>query len=123
MIIDDNAQDIARIESCLKDVFINNVLNLQSTTRFTSSCDLNCIDLFILDIDIPEHTGYEVSNMIYEKQPNAKIVFCTNHDDLVYSTFPFSPFYFVRKSHLEQDMKLMAEKFRKKLEFKSTSLS
>lgn len=113
-IIDDNKSDLEKMSSVIEESFTDDIV-VDNMTNLSTNMDFSQVDLFVVDIDMPGKNGFEVANIIYKKQPNAKIVFCTNHNDLVYSTFPYSPFYFVRKNHLNQDMNLMAEKFRKQL--------
>lgn len=117
-IIDDNKQDIEKVESSLNKVFDGDILKLHKVLSFREEDILDGIDAYILDIDMPNETGFEVARKIYDKQPNARIVFCTHHNDLVYRSFSFSPFYFLRKSNLEEDMNAMAIKLKAQLKFK-----
>ena len=55
--------------------------------------------------------GFELANKIYEKYPEAVIIFCTMHDNLVYDSFRLNAFYFVRKSNLEEDLSYSLKKY------------
>ena len=68
-------------------------------------------DLYILDIDMPEVNGFLLAGRIYENNPDAVIIFCSNHDDLVFDSFKLNAFYFVRKSFLKDDLILALRKF------------
>ena len=68
-------------------------------------------DLYILDIDLPKISGFQLANSIYRKWPEATIIFCTNHEDLVFDSFKLSPFYFVRKSFLKDDLTIALRKY------------
>ena len=72
---------------------------------------LNPFDMYILDIDMPDMNGFELANKIYEKYPDAVIIFCTMHDNLVYDSFRLNAFYFVRKSNLEEDLSYSLQKY------------
>lgn len=58
-------------------------------------------DVIFLDIDMPHMTGFEAAERLQEMKPSVKIVFITSHEDKVFQSYEFHPFWFVRKSHLE----------------------
>ncbi len=60
-------------------------------------------DVIFLDIDMPQTGGFEVAEQV-NIISNTLIVFVTSHDELVYSSFKFQPFRFIRKAYLEQDL-------------------
>ena len=68
-------------------------------------------DLYILDIDMPNLNGFQLSKEISTIHPNTQICFCSSHEDLVFQSFQLPSFYFVRKSHLKQDLYLALNKF------------
>lgn len=61
-------------------------------------------DIYIIDIDMPGKSGFELAHEITEKNPVAIIIFCTKHDELVYDSFKLNTFYFVRKDNLFIDL-------------------
>lgn len=72
-------------------------------------------DLYILDIDMPEKSGFELANEVYACYPDAHIVFFTNHEHLVFDTFKLNAFYFVRKPELNKDLRDALQKYIKNL--------
>lgn len=58
-------------------------------------------DAVFLDIDMPEISGFDVSEKISEK---ALIIFVTTHDELVFSSLKFQPFRFIRKSYIDNEI-------------------
>ncbi|MDD6395395.1 MAG: LytTR family DNA-binding domain-containing protein [Firmicutes bacterium] len=58
-------------------------------------------DAVFLDIDMPHISGMEIARMIKNEKLNTTIIFVTCHDMLVYDTFQYSPFAFIRKSHFD----------------------
>ena len=58
-------------------------------------------DVVFLDIDMPVLDGFEVAKMLQAKKKNALIIFVTSHEDKVYQSWKYQPFWFVRKSHIE----------------------
>ena len=57
-------------------------------------------DVVFLDIDMPSITGFEVAEELQKSKRDAIIIFITSHEDKVYQSWDFQPFWFVRKSHL-----------------------
>ena len=73
---------------------------------FTSGADLITAcgkalpDAVLLDIDMPELDGFEVSGRLRENFGEIRIIFVTGYDDRVYGSWEYNPFWFVRKSHI-----------------------
>lgn len=62
------------------------------------------IDVIFLDIDMPHISGMEIAHMIKSERLETIIVFVTCHDILVFDTFQYSPFAFIRKSHFDSEI-------------------
>ena len=65
----------------------------------------NNFDLICLDIEMPEIDGFKVAGKIREDYEDAVIVFITSKNGLVFDSFTFRPFSFVRKDNIKLDMK------------------
>ncbi len=63
-------------------------------------------DAVFLDIDMPVMSGFECAKKLQEIKKNVIIIFVTNYDDMVYQSWDYQPFWFVRKSHL-QDLEVV----------------
>ena len=61
-------------------------------------------DLIFLDIDMPRITGFDLAERIAELYPETLIIFVSAYDNFVYSSFAYSPFRFLRKSHLKDEL-------------------
>ena len=59
------------------------------------------VDLVLLDIRMPDYSGFEVAKDIAEYVKGEDLIFISNDDELVYQSFDFKPLGFVRKSKLE----------------------
>lgn len=61
-------------------------------------------DILLLDIDMPDITGLEIAGKLslFEKRP--LLLFVTSHDELVYDSFQYHPFTFLRKSSFDREM-------------------
>ena len=60
-------------------------------------------DVLLLDIDMPEMSGFDVAKTVCKEYPNIKIVFMSAYDNFVYSSFEYYPFAYLRKSHLADE--------------------
>ena len=61
-------------------------------------------DVVLLDIDMPGISGMEVAAAMTEDKRKSLIVFVTAHDELVYDSFKYHPFAFVRKKYLREEL-------------------
>ncbi len=61
-------------------------------------------DIIFLDIDMPRITGFDLAERIAELYPETLIIFVSAYDNFVYSSFAYSPFRFLRKSHLKEEL-------------------
>ena len=75
----------------------------------------NKVDVAFLDIDMPYFSGMDIAAFLNEKKPNTIIVFVTSQDALVYQTFAYRPFGFIRKTHIDKELNELAERIKKEL--------
>lgn len=62
------------------------------------------VDVIFLDIDMPVFSGMDIAAYLNEKHPNSILIFVTSYDALVYQSFAYRPFGFIRKTHLEEEL-------------------
>lgn len=62
------------------------------------------VSILFLDIDMPDITGFEMAKYLCENHPETIIIFVSSLDDFVYSSFEYSPFRFLRKSRLDDEL-------------------
>ena len=113
VIVDDDTNDLNKIMKLISS------LSQESDSSFHIDSDDNPkklslnknYDLYILDIDMPTVSGFMLASKIYDVNPDAVIVFCSSHDDLVFDSFKLNAFYFVRKSFIKDDLVLALRKF------------
>lgn len=112
-LVDDSLNDIQIIKNTVFHLCYGTDTTIQISSFQTPSDTeiLDPFDMYILDIDMPDMNGFDLANKIYEKYPDAVIIFCTMHDNLVYDSFRLNAFYFVRKSNLEEDLSYSLKKY------------
>ena len=99
----------------LKYQVLNSFYNSYEVIRYLET---GTIDVLFLDIDLPGINGLELAKRLVWKNENTVIVFVSGYDKFVYEVFEFSPFAFLRKDHifdeLPKTISRIAEKFEKK---------
>ena len=112
-LVDDNINDIQTIQNIIFKISFGTDTSIITNT-FQNSNDPNILqeyDLYIFDIDMPSLSGFDLAYMIYQKYPNATIIVCTMHDNLVFESFKLNAFYFVRKTNLVEDLQYSIKKY------------
>lgn len=64
----------------------------------------NSIQVLFLDIDMPEIGGFQLAEELSVRSPDTVILFVSAYDQFVYSSFAYSPFRFLRKNHLDEEL-------------------
>lgn len=62
------------------------------------------IDILFLDLDMPYFTGMDIARTLISHNRTPILIFVTSHDTLVYQTFEYKPFAFIRKSHFDHEI-------------------
>ena len=75
-------------------------------------------DVLLLDIDMPDKTGFDIAQAIRQNSIKTFIIFVTAKTDLVYSSFEYQPFDFIRKNtgNLEAELMKVFERLRRHFE-------
>lgn len=95
---------------------------LQDSRVLMDQLGQNHIDILFLDIDMPYHNGMDIAGYINEQQLDIILVFVTSYDALVYKTFAYKPFAFIRKTCLDEDLAEFSSRIAKELEQKKSEL-
>lgn len=107
MILEYMSEEINRI---LRDKKHNAIVQ-----KFYNSKDLirtmtnEKFDVIFLDIDMPDVSGFEIAKIIQNSANAIPIIFVSNLDEIVYESFKFSPFRFIRKSHFDEEIDAVME--------------
>ena len=73
------------------------------------------ISVLFLDIDMPEMPGFDVAKVLGNDNKDMLIIFVSASDNYVYESFDYSPFQFIRKSRLPDDLKKIVTRINDKL--------
>ena len=78
--------------------------SFNSATTVQEYLKTRSINVLFLDIDMPGINGFQLAEHICAEHPDTVIVFVSAYEDFVYSSFMYSPFCFLRKSNLTQEL-------------------
>lgn len=109
VICDDEKEMLNRIGETIKERFIGlnimaDYIFLSDSRELISFIEEHAIDILFLDIDMPYFNGMEAARLITEKGLDTLLVFVTGYDSLVYQTFEYRPFGFIRKSFFADEI-------------------
>lgn len=102
-ICDDNKLIFDKIEkyiykASIKATFNYEIFKTTDSLTFLSEVENTYYDIIILDIEMPGINGFEIA----EKAPEySELIFISNYSELVFDSFKFHPYNFIRKEYLE----------------------
>lgn len=123
-ICDDEPLFIDEFKKNIAQIFKNHQWK-GTITAFTSGIQLiksnenSNFDIIFLDIDMPETDGFSVAESIPEK--NSLLVFCTSHNELVYNSFFYQPFWFLCKENYDKHLEEVLIAARQKIALRNTN--
>lgn len=108
-ICDDEERILKELTKYLEQIFHRNschgmVLAFQQGKELLEQLEKRQIDILLLDIDMPYIDGMEIARMITEKQLPILLIFLTCKESLVYDSFQYRPFSFIRKSMYQKEL-------------------
>ena len=120
VICDDEKEILEDILRKVRNCFDENGISARYTGFNDSRKLMECIqsekiDVLFLDIDMPYHNGMDIAGYINEQGLKTILIFITSHDALVYQTFAYRPFGFVRKTYINQEIDELAKRVCKEL--------
>lgn len=115
-VVDDEAVILKRICRIINENLTDEktVYTFNSSVDFFSNINNLNYDLVFLDIEIPEISGFQLAESIRATLPNSTIIFVSNMEHLVFESFKFQPFRFVKKESMEKDMKEAIQAYKEK---------
>ncbi len=126
VICDDEIRILTKLKDEIRRVFLEygieaNYHMYESCEQLLEKYEQQDIDVLFLDIDMPGMSGFELAKQLCKQDLKACLIFVTNQDALVYESFTFHPFAFIRKSFFEQEIEQVISQvishLRKKTEY------
>lgn len=95
--------------------FIAEIISFDNSRSLMEHIEKSHVDVLFLDIDMPYYSGMDIAGFINQSRMNTLIVFVTSHDALVYQTFEYRPFGFIRKGYLDTELSPLVDRVIKEL--------
>lgn len=116
-VCDDNPADMARI--CKELVRCMMLLGekepllytCQSGKEILEECRNRKMRLVLLDLEMPRWDGFDLAGQLYAMDPEIRLIFVLNHENMVFDSYGYAPLWFVRKSAMERDMMKAVQKY------------
>lgn len=64
------------------------------------------IDIFFIDIECGEMSGFDIARQILKRKKNSGIVYITNYQNYVFESYVCRPLGFIRKSFIKSDINI-----------------
>lgn len=110
-ICDDSEENLDLTEEALRKALRKNNIPVRLLCRKFSDCESlyeasgkEEFHIFFLEIIMPGMDGFGLAEKLCMTRPQARLVFVSVHESLVFGAFRYMPLWFVRKGRLEQDM-------------------
>ena len=105
-----------RIKACFEEKNISAEYVCMNDPRKLMEClQTEKVDVLFLDIDMPYFSGMDIAGFVNENGLQTMLVFVTSHDALVYQTFAYRPFGFIRKTHIADEIGELSDRIKKEL--------
>lgn len=105
-----------KIEGCFKEQGIEAAYFCTTESeKMMEQLQTQKVDVLFLDIDMPHLSGMDIAAYLNENKLSTILVFVTSQDALVYKTFVYRPFGFVRKSYMDEELGELTERIVKEL--------
>lgn len=118
-VCDDDAMTLDMLREVIAAEMKNNEMDFESIYVFESGQELldeylqQPFDVIFLDIQMPDMNGFDIAKRLRDISDKVFIIFVTTETWLVFDSFDFQPFHFIRKlplNQLEAQMKSVIKK-------------
>lgn len=109
VICDDEVRILKEMKAYVERIFRQSayqgeVIAISDSAKLAERLETAQIDILLLDIDMPHINGMELAGAILEKRLPILLIFVTGKESLVYDSFQYQPFSFIRKSMYEKEL-------------------
>ena len=117
VVVDDDGITLEYICRFIREKFKQEkkIVSYTSSTQFFHEMSNIQAHIVLLDIDMPDMTGFELAELLKSVNPNVVVVFVSNLEHMVFNAFDVGAFYFVRKTCLESDLERALDSYEKKI--------
>ena len=112
-VCDDNIHFAGQLVEKIKNIcafrlperyMIRTAPEMSSSAEVLAYIKVNVINILFLDIDMPGETGFQLAEKLGRLSPDTLIIFVSSYENYVFSSFEYSPFRFLRKTMLSEEL-------------------
>ena len=123
-ICDDDKNFTKELKNALGKCAENTIANMKCSVFYQGKDAIeefktNSCDAIFLDIDMPEINGFQIAKTLKMINPNCIIIFCSNHNELVFDSFEYEPLWFLCKDNFETKLEVIFEKLIAKIQLQN----
>lgn len=109
VVCDDEKKILNTLSEKIKQIFFykdieTEIFETASPIEALEYIKSNVVDVVFLDIDMPILSGMDIAENLLNEEYKGLLIFVTSHDSLVYSSFKYHPFGFIRKSYFDNEI-------------------
>lgn len=128
VICDDEKKILNDLSEKIKETFMdkNTEIDIFQTTSPTETLqyiESNVVDVIFLDIDMPILNGMDIAEKLLNENYKGLLIFVTSHDSLVYGSFKYHPFGFIRKRYFEEEIEETADRVIEEMAHKDSTFT
>lgn len=117
-ICDDDDTFVDRLEEIVRSIMASLNAEVQidlcySGKELLVESKRKSFDIVLIDIDMPQKTGFSTVEEVYKKQPNVNVIFVTSHEEFAYQAYEYHPYQFVQKNDLDKLHRVITALYRK----------
>lgn len=106
---DDEAKILETLSQRIKDEFAKlncetELYTTQNPVELLEHLKKSSVDVLFLDIDMPTLSGMDIAQALLNSEMQPLLVFVTGQDALVYKSFKYHPFGFIRKTYFDEEI-------------------
>lgn len=103
--------DDCQIFDIVKNIIKENLYNVEFYD-YTNSADViehilmkkEPLDILILDIDMPNFSGFDLAKKLRDSGEELIIIFLTAHEQFVFAAYEYTPFRYIRKNCMNDEL-------------------
>lgn len=119
-ICDDEEKILQDMQRKIEDCFISQGIEAEyfctnNSEKMMQHIKNEPLDVLFLDIDMPHISGMDIASYLKENRPEILFVFVTSQEALVYQSFAYRPFGFVRKTHIDAELEELIIRIKREL--------
>lgn len=118
VICDDDSRFLDELYKQISQILLNincryEITSLYSGAELLEHCKKNIVDIVLVDIDMPNMTGFDAVKSLQKYQPELPVIFITAHEEYAFQAYDYQPFWFVSKMQMKTLSEVLSKLIKK----------